>query len=149
VIPRRRWVPLVARRGGAIHRSLYRASGGRIGGTAWGLPVVLLTTTGRRSGRARTTPLCALPDGDALVVVGSFGGLDTPPFWWLNLQARPEATVQLGRERRAVAARDAEGAERERLWTELIARAPGYLRYQGLTEREIPLVVLEPEERPG
>lgn len=142
MIPRSRWVPPVARTLGAAHRLAYRASGGRIGGRIWDLPIVLLTTTGRRSGKPRTTPLCALPDGDDLVVVGSFGGLDQPPGWWLNLQSSPRATVQLGRERREVTARRAEGEERERLWAALTARAPGYLRYAELTEREIPVVVL-------
>lgn len=143
MIPRRLWVPPVARTLGTAHRLLYRASGGRLGGRIWDLPVVLLTTRGRRSGKPRTTPLCALPDGDNLVIVASFGGLDEQPGWWRNLEAAPEASVQLGRSRHDVTARRATGEERDRLWAALTARAPGYLRYAELTEREIPVVVLE------
>ena len=127
----------------AVHRTLYRASGGRIGGRIWGLSILLLTTTGRRSGRARTTPLCFLRDGDALVVVASNGGMDWFPDWWLNLLEQPHADVLVGRERRAVVARRAAPAEHARLWAEITAIAPGYLRYRARTEREIPLVLLE------
>ena len=85
---------------GALHRVLYRASGGRIGARIWGLPIVLLTTTGRASGRPRTVPLCSLRDGESFVVIASYGGLDRPPSWWLNLQSEPRASVQLGRSTR-------------------------------------------------
>jgi len=128
----------------AAHRLLYRASGGRFGNHVWGLSILLLTTTGRRSGRARTTPLCFLPVGDALMVVGASGGQDRFPDWWLNLTADPRATVEVGRDRRAVVARKAGPDEHERLWTELTAIAPGYRRYRARTAREIPLVLLEP-----
>jgi deazaflavin-dependent oxidoreductase (nitroreductase family) len=127
----------------AVHRTLYRASGGRIGGRIWGLSILLLTTTGRKSGRARTTPLCFLRDGDALVVVASNGGMDWFPDWWLNLLEQPRADVLVGRERRAVVARRAAPAEHARLWAEITAIAPGYLRYRARTAREIPLVLLE------
>jgi deazaflavin-dependent oxidoreductase (nitroreductase family) len=129
---------------GAVHRVLYRASGGRIGGRVWGLRVVLLTTTGRRTGKARTVALCSLPDGADVVVIASYGGLDQHPAWWLNLEARPQAELQTGRERRAVTARAAAADERARLWAELTARAPGYLDYERRTTREIPLVILQP-----
>src|SRR6266566_7577601 len=88
----------------AVHRMLYRASGGRVGGRIWGLSILLLTTTGRKSGRLRTTPLCFLPDGEALVVVASNGGTDWFPAWSLNLVDQPLATVEVGRERRNVVA---------------------------------------------
>jgi F420H(2)-dependent quinone reductase len=126
-----------------LHRVLYRASGGRVGGRIWGLSILLLTTTGRKSGRPRTTPLCFLPDGDALVVVGSNGGMDWFPAWWLNLLDQPRATVEVGRERRAVLARRATPDEHARLWAEITAIAPGYLKYRQRTRREIPLVLLE------
>ncbi len=129
---------------GALHRLLYRVSGGRIGGRIWDLPVVLLTTTGRRSGKLRTVPLCSLRDGDDVVVIASYGGLDQPPAWWLNLEASPDAELVTGRERRAVTARNADPAERTRLWAELTARAPGYLDYERRTSREIPVVILQP-----
>ena len=129
---------------GALHRVLYRASGGRIGSRIWGLPIVLLTTTGRRSGRRRTVPLCSLPRGESYVVIASYGGLDRPPSWWLNLQRDPHATVQLGRTTRAVVARETTSDERNRLWAEVTAIAPGYLGYERRTSRRIPVVVLEP-----
>jgi F420H(2)-dependent quinone reductase len=128
----------------AVHRALYRASGGRIAGRIWGLSILLLTTTGRRTGRARTTPLCFLRDGDALVVVASNGGMDWFPDWWLNLLSEPRATVEIGRSRRAVVARPASPEERARLWAALVAVAPGYLEYERRTSREIPLGILQP-----
>jgi deazaflavin-dependent oxidoreductase (nitroreductase family) len=136
-------VPIAAKTLGAIHRALYRASGGRLGSRIWSLPVVLLTTTGRTTGKARTTPLCALPRGDSFVVIASFGGLDRPPGWWLNLERTPHATVQVGRELIAVDARTTSGDERSQLWAQVVARAPGYLGYASRTTREIPVVVLE------
>ena len=139
-------MPVAAKTLGAVHRVLYRASGGRIGATIWSLPIVLLTTTGRTTGKARTTPLCALPHGDGFVVIASFGGSDTPPSWWLNLEHSPRATVQIGREHRLVSARTTAGDEREQLWAEVVERAPGYLNYAQRTTREIPVVVLEPAE---
>ncbi len=129
---------------GALHRVLYRASGGRIGSRIWGLPIVLLTTTGRRSGRRRTVPLCSLPQGESYVVIASYGGLDRPPSWWLNLQRDPHAAVQLGRTTQNVVARETTSAERDRLWAEVTAIAPGYLGYERRTSRRIPVVVLEP-----
>ena len=128
---------------GALHRLLYRLSGGRLGGRLWDLPVVLLTTTGRRSGKRRTVPLCSFRDGDDLVVIASYGGLDQPPAWWLNLEANPEAELQDGRTRRSVTARNAEPEERQRLWAEVTSRAPGYLEYERRTTREIPVVILQ------
>lgn len=137
-------VPLVTRYGGALHRFLYRASGGRIGGRLWGLRVVLLTTTGRRSGKRRTVPLCSLRDGEDVVVIASYGGLDRPPAWSLNLAAQPNAQLEDGRERRPVVARTASPDERARLWAEVTAKAPGYLDYERRTEREIAVVILQP-----
>lgn len=137
-------VRLTTRYLGALHRVLYTASRGRIGSRIWGLEIVLLTTTGRRSGRARTVPLCALRDGESFVVIASYGGLDRPPAWWLNLEADPQAELLAGRERRAVVARTAGPEERARLWAEVTARAPGYLEYERRTAREIPVVILQP-----
>jgi deazaflavin-dependent oxidoreductase (nitroreductase family) len=137
-------VPFVTRYGGALHRFLYRASGGRIGGRLWGLRVVLLTTTGRRTGKRRTVPLCSLRDGDDVVVIASFGGLDRPPAWLLNLEANPVAQLEDGRERRAVVARTASPDERARLWAKVTATAPGYLDYERRTDREIAVVILQP-----
>jgi F420H(2)-dependent quinone reductase len=127
---------------GALHRGLYRLSGGRIGGRIWDLEIVLLTTTGRQTGKKRTVPLCSFRRGDDVVVIASYGGLDQPPAWWLNLQANPHAELLAGRERRSVTARDAAPDERAALWAELTARAPGYLEYERRTSREIPVVIL-------
>jgi deazaflavin-dependent oxidoreductase (nitroreductase family) len=129
---------------GALHRLLYRLSRGRVGGRIWDLPIVLLTTTGRQTGKKRTVPLCSFPYGDDVVVIGSYGGLDQPPAWWLNLQANPQAELVAGRETRTVTARDAVSDERALLWAEVTARAPGYLTYERRTTREIPVVVLRP-----
>ena len=129
----------------AVHRTLYRLSGGRAVGRIWHLSILLLTTTGRKTGTPRTTPLCYFTDGDDLVVVASNGGMDWFPDWWLNLMSEPRATVEIGRSRRAVVARRAAPEERERLWAALTAIAPGYLEYQRRTSREIPLGILQPE----
>ncbi len=134
---------------GAFHRVVYRAGGGRVGGRVWGLSILLLTTTGRKTGRSRTTPLCFLPDGANLVVVASNGGQRRLPAWWLNLLENPEATVEVGRSRRAVVARPAAPEERVRLWAEITAIAPGYLRYERRAGREIPLAILQTEARAG
>jgi len=129
----------------AVHRRLYRLSGGRAVGRVWHLSILLLTTKGRKTGTPRTTPLCYFTDGDDLVVVASNGGMDWFPDWWLNLMSEPRATVEIGRSRRAVVARRASPEERERLWAALTAIAPGYLEYQRRTSREIPLGILRPE----
>jgi len=138
-------VRLATRYLGALHRVVYSASGGRIGSRIWGLEIVLLTTTGRRSGRPRTVPLCSLRDGEAFVVIASYGGLDRSPSWWLNLRQEPRATVRLGRTTREVVAREATDDERERLWAQVTERAPGYLDYERRTTRRIPVVLLEPQ----
>jgi len=129
---------------GRIHRAIYRASGGRVGARLAGLDMLLLTTTGRKSGEPRTQPLACFPDGDAWVVVASNAGQDHHPAWFLNLQANPEARIRIGREERAVRAQVAEGAERERLWPWLKQRNPAYARYERSTERRIPVVILRP-----
>jgi F420H(2)-dependent quinone reductase len=128
-----------------VHRALYRLTGGRLVGSVWNLSILLLTTTGRKTGVARTTPLCYFEDGDDLVVVASNGGRDWFPDWWLNLQSEPHATVEIGRTHRRVVARAADPDERARLWAALIAVAPGYLEYERRTSREIPLGLLRPE----
>jgi len=129
---------------GALHVALYRLSGGRIGGRAFGAPVLLLTTRGRKTGKARTTPLLYLEDGDRLVVVASKGGAPRHPAWFLNLAANPEVTVERGRERVPTLAREADDPERERYWPQVVAMYSGYEKYQQKTNRRIPLVVLEP-----
>jgi deazaflavin-dependent oxidoreductase (nitroreductase family) len=128
-----------------LHPWLYRVSGGRVGGSALGMPVLLLTTTGRKSGEPRTTALTYLTQGDACVVIASYAGEPRHPSWWLNLEAAPRAHVQRGSRVTPMRAREAEGEERERLWAEVVERESGYATYQERTSRRIPVVVLEPE----
>jgi F420H(2)-dependent quinone reductase len=127
-----------------LHTRLYRLSGGRIGGTYGKAPVLLLDHVGRRSGQERTTPLIYLADDPDLVVVASYGGAVKDPAWWLNLQASPATTVQVGPERRRVRAREATEEERTRLWPAVVGIYPDYAVYAERAERRIPLVVLEP-----
>jgi deazaflavin-dependent oxidoreductase (nitroreductase family) len=126
----------------AATAALYRVSGGRLAGKMSGAPVLLLDHVGRKSGKHRTTPLLYLADGHDLVIVGSRGGSDATPAWWLNLQANPETTVQVGHERRRVRARETSAAEKARLWPELTAMYSDYDVYQTRTERELPVIVL-------
>jgi F420H(2)-dependent quinone reductase len=125
----------------------YRLSGGRLGGTMDKLPVLLLEHVGRKSGQRRIAPLLYLADGDDLVIVASRGGSDAPPAWWLNLKASPRTTVELGRERREVVARQATTEEKERLWPQLVAGYRHYATYQQRTDREIAVVILSPAGR--
>ena len=129
------------------HLAVHRVTGGRVLGSVAGMPVLLLTTTGRRSGKARTTPLTFLRDGTELVVIASNGGADRPPDWSLNLQETPRAVVEIGTDPLVVTARAASEQERERLWAEVTAIYAGYDRYQERTARRIPVVLLTPEDR--
>jgi deazaflavin-dependent oxidoreductase (nitroreductase family) len=134
---------------GGVHVFLYRVSGGKIGARMRQVPVLLLTVTGRKTGKRRTTPLLYGRDGDNLVVIASKGGDPRHPSWYLNLRgAEAEAEVEIGRERRRVRARDAEGEERERLWARMVSLYPPYAEYQRKTTRLIPVVVLGPAQ-PG
>ena len=127
-----------------IHILLYRLTGGRIGGRMAGISVLLLTTTGRKSGKERTQPLFYLADGNTMVLVASNGGAAKHPLWWLNLQAHPQAKVQIGSRILTVTATIAESEERGRLWPHLVAMYPEYANYQKRTPREIPVVLLCP-----
>jgi len=119
-------------------------SRGRLLGRVAGMPVLLLTTTGRKSGKPRTTPLTFFRDGNDLVVIASNGGSDRPPGWWLNLQHNPRAVVGIGGEELNVTARAAPPEQRERLWVEITATYSGYAKYQQKTARQIPVVLLTP-----
>jgi len=121
---------------------VYRVTNGKAGGRLAGGPVLLLTTTGRKSGRERTVPLLYLPDGENLVIVGSNGGTATHPAWWLNLRSNPEATVEIGGWKMRVRAEEAGPAEKERLWPSLVEMYGGYEGYRRRTDREIPVVIL-------
>ncbi len=128
----------------ALHRAAYSASGGRLGKRLVGLPVLLLTTTGRRSGKPRTVPLTYFEDGDDIVLVASYGGGPSNPGWFLNLEAHPQVTVKIGSETRPLQARHATSEERARLWPRVVDGYRGYAAYQRRTAREIPLAVLSP-----
>jgi F420H(2)-dependent quinone reductase len=127
-----------------LHVFLYGMSGGRIGGMLRGAPVLLLTTTGRKSGKRRTTPLLYLEERDRYVVVASVGGAPTHPAWYLNVRREPAATIRIGRHELAVTAEPAGPEERARLWPKVAQMYPGYDAYQAKTSREIPIVILAP-----
>jgi deazaflavin-dependent oxidoreductase (nitroreductase family) len=124
------------------HIDEYVASGGAEGHIWRGVPTLLLTTTGRRTGELRRTALIYGRSGPDYVIVASNGGSRTHPSWYLNLSANPKVTVQVGEEVFTATARDAEPAERERLWPELTKIWPDYDNYQRRTARTIPVVVL-------
>lgn len=129
---------------GKLNIPLYRLSGGRIGGKINEAPVLLLTTTGRKSGQARTAPVVYLADGENMVVIGSNAGHNRTPAWSLNLKANPDAEVEVGRERRQVRARVTEGDERAGLWRRHNEQYSGFDEYEARTGREIAVFVLEP-----
>lgn len=126
--------------------ALYRWTGGKVGGSLDGNPVLLLHHVGRRTGEPRVTPLLYLRDGDDLVVVASMGGVPKNPAWYVNLVAAPRTRAQVGREVRQVRARTASAQERVRLWPLLVANYPAFSVYQERTDREIPVVVLAPDD---
>jgi deazaflavin-dependent oxidoreductase (nitroreductase family) len=134
-----------------LHTRLYRLTGGRLGkkwriGSAVrkGVPICLLTTTGRKSGELRTVPLCYLSDGDRIVLVASQGGTPTNPQWYYNVRANPAVEIRIGRVDRSMTARVAGSDERAELWPRLVELYADFASYQTWTEREIPVVVCEP-----
>ena len=127
-----------------LHAALYRASRGKIAGRVGKLGVLLLTTTGRKTGKPRTVPLLYAAAGTGYTVIGSKGGAPADPAWVVNLRANPEARIDLGGRRIAVRAREAEGEERDRLWSAMADGYKGYDGYQEKTTRRIPIFVLEP-----
>ena len=130
----------------AIHRTMLKATGGKVGWNLKGMPVVELTTTGRKSGEARTVMLTSPWQEDGTyVVVASRGGDDKAPAWLLNIEASPSVQVSVGGEpATAWTAEVASSAERDRLWPLLTAKHTNYAGYQRKTDREIPLVLLRP-----
>ncbi|HET6263109.1 MAG TPA: nitroreductase family deazaflavin-dependent oxidoreductase [Chloroflexia bacterium] len=139
-------VKLMNRRTASRHAAMYRRTGGKVGGKIGEMPVLLLTTTGRKSGQPRTVPLNYFPDGKNYVVTASNSGRDEPPLWYLNLQSNPQATVQVGRATKPVIAKEATPQEKARLWPILTRKARQYAEYQKLTQRDIPMVVLRPNQ---
>jgi deazaflavin-dependent oxidoreductase (nitroreductase family) len=121
----------------------FRANEGRVGGPFEGAPVLLLTSTGAKSGEQRTTPVMYLPDGERMVIFASKGGAPTNPAWYHNLLANPTATVEVGPETVEVNARVTSGEERERLFNHQSGQYPQFADYAQKTTREIPVVALE------
>ena len=127
-----------------VHRIIYRLSGGRIFIRSLGCPVILLTTTGRKSGEPRTAPIFGFPEGQSIVVVPSNAGKEHFPSWYLNLCANPQAQIQLGQDVRRLKAREATPEEYERLWPVLVSRYGGFEFYRERTDRRIPILILDP-----
>ena len=121
-----------------VHCAMYRASGGRLGGAANGVPLALLTTRGRKSGRALTRPVGYVADGDTLLLVASVGGMPWNPGWYYNLRAESRVTITIGRQSRAMIAESLVGPDRERAWERAVRAYPIFLRYQAKVARQIP-----------
>ena len=132
-----------------MHVLVYRLTGGWRGGKRTGdgydIPVLLLTTVGRKSGRMHTVPLGYMEDGSDYVIAGSYGGSDKSPHWILNLNNNPRATLQVKRRRFPVSVERASPEERSRLWAKLVDENPVFGVYQSRTSREIPLMILRPQ----
>jgi deazaflavin-dependent oxidoreductase (nitroreductase family) len=128
-----------------FHRKLFTATGGRVWTTYGGMPIAMVTTTGRKSGQPRSVTIPFFRHGDAFVFVGTNAGAPRDPDWVQNVRAKPEATVKLKGHGVPVRARVTQGEERERLWAEAVAHNHDYAEYARIiTGREIPVVVLEP-----
>jgi deazaflavin-dependent oxidoreductase (nitroreductase family) len=140
-VPLKRAIP-------AVHLAVYRLTNGRLSATLAGQKMLLLTTTGRRTGKPRAVPLLYVDDGETVVVIGSNWGGGAHPLWVRNLLAKPEARVQIGPRKRRVTASVASGPERERLWQLVTGTYAGYKHYARRIgdAREIPLVVLTPRK---
>jgi deazaflavin-dependent oxidoreductase (nitroreductase family) len=138
-------VSRVMRGGNSVAVSLYRRSGGRLGGSAKGVEVLLLTVAGRRTGRRFTVPVAYIEHDGGYVVTGSGGGMKNEPQWFLNLRSARDAEIEMGRTSLPVDVRIADGAERDRLWHDVVlARAPFFGKYQEKAGRVIPIATLTP-----
>jgi deazaflavin-dependent oxidoreductase (nitroreductase family) len=123
----------------------YRLTNGRIGGTyLHGVPVLLLTVVGRKTGRQLTVPLTYLQDGERMIIAASRAGMDQHPAWYLNLEANPDVVVQTGGTTRPMRAHTADDVERATYWPKLVAVNPDYGAYQARTQRKIPVIILAP-----
>lgn len=124
---------------------IYRLSGGRLGAKwMYGAPILLLTTTGRKSGEKRTAPLLFLEDGERVVLVGSQGGMSKDPLWVKNIDANPDVEIEIGRRRRTMRARRGSEQEKAHYWPGLCRMYPDYADYQARTVRNIPVLILDP-----
>ena len=129
----------------SLHKAFFHASKGRVGGKGFGMPVVELATTGRKTGKRRTTMLTTpVHDDGRVILVASYGGDDRHPTWFLNLRDNPEVELTMDGKTRPMRARVASSQEKEELWPRVVESYKGYGQYQKRTERDIPLVILEP-----
>jgi deazaflavin-dependent oxidoreductase (nitroreductase family) len=126
----------------AIHRGIYSATSARLGNRIAGMPVLLLTTVGRKTGKRRTSPLTYFEEDGSIILVASYGGRPRNPAWFENLMAAGEGEVTIGSGRRRMRARRATSEERSRLWPRIVETYDGYAKYQAKTTREIPLALL-------
>jgi deazaflavin-dependent oxidoreductase (nitroreductase family) len=128
-----------------IHRAVFRVSSGRLANRGYGMPVLELTTTGRKTGKRRSTMLTSpVQDGDKVVLVASYGGDDRHPTWFLNLRDDPKVEITMDGRTRPMRARVASPEEKAALWPRVVSAHKGYAQYQERTDRDIPLVILEP-----
>jgi deazaflavin-dependent oxidoreductase (nitroreductase family) len=128
-----------------LHRELYTRTGGRFIGNAFGMPVIILRTTGRKSGKLRETMLTSpLQEGDTIAIVASYGGDDRHPAWFLNLKDNPEVEITMRGRTRKMRARIATADEKARMWPRITSTYRGYSSYQRRTDRDIPVVLLDP-----
>jgi F420H(2)-dependent quinone reductase len=125
---------------------LYNVSGGRIGGKMGKLPILLLTTTGRKTGKKRTLPLTYIMDGSAYVITASAGGADKHPGWFFNIRSNPQAIIHVKDKHIRVTAEIAGQEKKSELWARLVEVAPNFAGYQKRSSREIPMVILHPVE---
>ena len=133
----------------SIYNFLYRLTGGAIGGRMAGLPVLLLTTTGRKTGKQRSTPLGYFEQDGAFVIIASNGGAERNPAWFYNLTSNPQVTIQIRNRQMAAHAEQAGPEQRKQLWADLVKIAPAYEPYAQRTQREIPMIILRPAEKPA
>lgn len=125
-----------------IYTGLYRLTNGKIGGTIVGLKVLLLTTTGRKTGRQRTKPLCYFVEGQDVVIIASNGGADKHPAWFLNLKSDPRVGVRINGAQFPATAEVSDPKTRQKLWQKLISLSPYYTKYGDKTKRRIPMILL-------
>jgi deazaflavin-dependent oxidoreductase (nitroreductase family) len=138
------WVAFIIKWMSRGNAWIYRRTDGKLGGVFQKSAVVLLTTTGRKTGQPRVSPLLYLRDGDRVILVASQGGREKNPLWYLNLKTDPKVSVQIKDEVLQLRARDATAEEREHYWPKLVAMYPSFDDYQSWTERVIPVVICEP-----
>jgi deazaflavin-dependent oxidoreductase (nitroreductase family) len=136
------------RRLSSLHIVVFKLTRGRVGGRLVDNDMLLLTTAGARTGRDHTVPLLFLRHQESFVVIASYGGRDDHPQWYRNLRANPVASVRVGTKSTEVVARTASGEEWSRLWRDVVRAYDQYRVYQSRTDREIPIVVLEPTVLP-